>query len=1298
MSVLRIGLAAGVAFLLLASAGGAGASQPFQPAFDVLSLLPPDPNAHGDLMYRITVPVDQQVVALSDLHFPKQWGVSAVTDEAIVGSGTLVIHPVVDGVCSPTADTYSLTVFEVGSTDPPPVRTNWLVQGYLNSFTLVVADDAGGGTLISHQLFLNVGPECSPMELTLTIFGVSQDNPDAGVSGGETVLTNPSMVNVYTFNNDLFSSPLNFADPNPSHVVTVCDAVRVGSGSPIDADGDGIADVCDNCPSNANADQKDSDGDGLGDVCDPDIDDDGIPNGDDNCPLIANPEQEDDIHPGGGGDACDDPDGDGVADADDNCPDDSNPNQLDFDGDGLGDACDTDIDGDGVPNGVDNCPNAANPGQEDIDSDGIGDVCDDSDGDSIFDSFDNCPFAPTLQFDSDVDGVGEVCDNCPSTSNPLQTNSDLDGLGDACDDSDDDGAEDGFPSGSCNDGIDNGDDGAADGNDLDCTAEEWPGGGIGSCDDGLDDEPVDSLADLDNAFDSLEDLAEDLDAIETDVDVGSATPFTVGDVILVDLELMEVTAIVANTLTVIRGVMSTSAVIHANGADVFLKGLNSTDPDVDVTDATPFTIGDSILVDDERMEIADIVGNTLTVIRGGQGTTAATHTNGADVFLLEGDGLADSLDPDCQRVGGVDLVDTDADGDASLNIADNCPAIPNPLQTDGDIDGSGDACDDSDFDGNEDGAGPGTCSDGTDNGGDSGTDLNADLDSIETFAGVTDTAPFTVGDIIGVEDELMEIASIPVPGAPGLLSVVRNVLATHADAHTSGADVRILDGTADGNDLDCTAVEDGGPLGSCDDGVDNGGSDSLIDNADPDCQMVGGIDLVDSDADGDATLNTSDNCPAVANPLQTDGDSDGEGDACDDTDGDGGEDGAGPGTCSDGIDNGPDGAADGNDLDCTGEEWLGAGIGSCDDGLDDEPVDSLADLDGAFNSLKKLAPVDSLEDLNESLGFIEPDVDVTDTAAFSVFDTILIDSERMEITNIPLPGAPGTLTVNRAAQGTTAAPHALGIKVLLVNLDSIDTAVGVTSAAPFTVGDIILVDLELMEVTAVAANTLTVIRGVMSTSAVSHTNGTDVFLKGLNSTDTDVDVTDATPFTIGDFILVDGERMEITNIVANTLTVTRGVLSPATTHPGGADIFLLDGDGLTDAFDPDCQRTDGVDLVDVDDDNDSQGLGDPFGLFFRDEVELFMGTLPLVACAATPAPNDEDPDATGPDFDDSQGVEGSDVIIFAERFGTVEGTPPPVGLQPYSRRFDIYPTGASLTKIDGSDVIVLATYFGQTCS
>ncbi len=206
-----------------------------------------------------------------------------------------------------------------------------------------------------------------------------------------------------------------------------------------DTDGDGIADIYDNCPTVANPTQADMDGDGVGDACD-------------NCPTIPNLAQTD-------------ADGDGKGDACDNCPTIANPLQTDTDGDGIGDACDLDDDNDGVADALDSSP--LNP---DLCADSDADGCDDcavgtdnfgpladnfpnndgadTDAEGICDIGDNCPTIPNLaQTDADGDGKGDACDNCPTIANPLQTDTDGDGIGDACDlDDDNDGVADALDS------------------------------------------------------------------------------------------------------------------------------------------------------------------------------------------------------------------------------------------------------------------------------------------------------------------------------------------------------------------------------------------------------------------------------------------------------------------------------------------------------------------------------------------------------------------------------------------------------------------------------------------------------------------------------------------------------------------------------------------------------------------------------------------------------------------------------------------------------------------------------------
>ena len=239
-------------------------------------------------------------------------------------------------------------------------------------------------------------------------------------------------------------------------------AAQIGVvGAPVlvggDQDQDGLADLCDNCPTQPNPFQQDADFDLTGDACDtcPDdvnfdqLDEDGDEIGDlcDNCPLLSNFDQAD-LDDDGAGNACDncldlpnpdqaDGDDDGVGDLCDNCPDLFNTDQTDDDGDGVGNACAIDSDGDGLDDAIDNCPDDANPDQEDADGDDTGDACDECPDDPNKSQEGACGCGVS---DDDLDGddLASCVDNCPDDANPDQADGDGDGAGDACDECPDD--------------------------------------------------------------------------------------------------------------------------------------------------------------------------------------------------------------------------------------------------------------------------------------------------------------------------------------------------------------------------------------------------------------------------------------------------------------------------------------------------------------------------------------------------------------------------------------------------------------------------------------------------------------------------------------------------------------------------------------------------------------------------------------------------------------------------------------------------------------------------------------------
>ncbi len=72
--------------------------------------------------------------------------------------------------------------------------------------------------------------------------------------------------------------------------------------------------------------------------------------------------------------------------------------------------------------------------------------------------------------------------------------------------------------------------------------------------------------------------------------------------------------------------LQTPSVMAVSGATLE-EDLDDSETGVNVSDGTLFNIGQTIKIDDEEMNITGISTNTLTVVRGFNGTTAAAHTD-----------------------------------------------------------------------------------------------------------------------------------------------------------------------------------------------------------------------------------------------------------------------------------------------------------------------------------------------------------------------------------------------------------------------------------------------------------------------------------------------------------------------------------------------------------------------------------------------------------------------------------------------------------------------------------------------
>ena len=150
----------------------------------------------------------------------------------------------------------------------------------------------------------------------------------------------------------------------------------------------------------------------------------------------------------------------------------------------------------------------------------------------------------------------------------------------------------------------------------------------------------------------------------------------------------------------------------------------------------------------------------------------------------------------------------------------------------------------------------------------------------------------------------------------------------------------------------------------------------------------------------------------------------------------------------------------------------------------------------------------------------------------------------------------GTLKVVRANNASLA--NAIDTaQYTVATFSATDTTLTVLDSTDFDVADLLLIDAELLGVSSVSGNDVVVTRGQLSTSAVSHSAGSDVTLiepgatsttinEGATFTDSDTTLTvasaNALAAGVNDYIRIDDEILRVTGIAGDDLTVTRAQL------------------------------------------------------------------------------------------------------------------------------------------------------------
>jgi uncharacterized repeat protein (TIGR01451 family) len=170
----------------------------------------------------------------------------------------------ISGVANPTQPgqtlTTTITVTNAGGSPLNGIALNARIPDEINNFS---------------QTLLNPSGTCPLLTPTCTRVAFANWNLATPLAAGaSTSFTMPPVVSAGIANGQLITLEAAVRDGSGQEQATATDEVLVNPFT--DTDGDGAAQVFDNCTSVANADQRDTDGDGFGNRCDGDFDETGL--------------------------------------------------------------------------------------------------------------------------------------------------------------------------------------------------------------------------------------------------------------------------------------------------------------------------------------------------------------------------------------------------------------------------------------------------------------------------------------------------------------------------------------------------------------------------------------------------------------------------------------------------------------------------------------------------------------------------------------------------------------------------------------------------------------------------------------------------------------------------------------------------------------------------------------------------------------------------------------------------------------------------------------------------------------